>query len=178
MLIREANQSDASGIARVQVNAWQTTYKGIVPNNYLASYTDEKRAERWGQILVCQENQENNFTFVAETRDEQIVGFASGGEIEESIEGFAGELIAIYLLENYQRRGIGKLLVKAVGNRFLQQEISSMLVWVLAENSFKAFYESLGGERVSEKQIEIGGASLSAISYGWRKLDKLVEQLN
>lgn len=174
MLIREATKSDASGIARVQVDAWQTTYKGIVPDSYLASYTDEKRAERWRQILTSQDNQENNFTFVAETEDEQIVGFASASDTEEPIEGFAGELIAIYLLKNQQRRGIGKLLVKAVAERFLRQQTTSMLVWVLADNPFTAFYESLGGECVSEKQMEIGGASLRAVSYGWKNLDVLL----
>lgn len=173
MLIREANQSDATGIARVQVDAWQTTYKGIVPNNYLASYTSEKRRERWRQILAAQEN---HFTFVAETSDGQIVGFASAGDAEEPIEDFVGELVAIYLFKNYQRRGIGKLLVKAVAECFLRQQTISMLVWVLADNPFKAFYESLGGERVSEKQMEIGGASLPAVSYGWKNLDVLLER--
>jgi len=173
MLIREANDSDATDIARVQVAAWQTTYKGIVPNGYLASLTYEKRAQRWRQILA---SDENNFTFVAETEERQTVGFASGGETEEADEDFAGELIAIYLLENYQRQGIGKLLVKAVAQRFLQQEISSMLVWVLAENPFRAFYESLGGKYVSEKQTEIGGASLVEVAYGWKNLEILLER--
>lgn len=176
MLIREANHSDASSIARVQVAAWQTTYKGIVPDNYLASYTDEKRAERWQQILASQANQKSNFTFVAETEDKQIVGFASAGETEDAIEGFSGELIAIYLLTNHRRRGTGKLLVKAVAERFSRQRITSMLVWVLADNPFRVFYESLGGERVSEKQMKIGDASLRAVSYGWKNLDVLLEK--
>lgn len=172
--IREANESDAFGIARVQVSAWRTTYRGIVPEDYLASYTEEKRAERWRRILASQANGVNNFTFVAETEDGQIVGFASAGETEEPSENFAGELFAIYLLEKYQRRGTGKLLVKAVAERFLRQQTTSMLVWVLADNEFRAFYESLGGERVSEKQMEIGGESLPAVSYGWKNLGVLL----
>ena len=171
MLIREADESDAFGIARVQVDAWRNTYKGIVPNNYLASLNYEKRTERWRQILA---SDENNFTFVAEIFDAQIVGFASAGEAEEPDANFAGELIAIYLLKEYQRQGIGKLLVKAVTQRFLEQKISSMLVWVLAKNPFRAFYESLDGEYISEKQTEIGGASLVEVAYGWKNLENLV----
>lgn len=49
-----------------------------------------------------------------------------------------------------------------------------MFVWVLADNPFRAFYESLGGVRVSEKQMEIGGTSLRAVSYGWENLDDLL----
>ncbi len=173
MLIREANESDAAGVARVQVEAWRTTYKAIVPDNYLASLNYEKRATRWRQILA---SNENSFTFVAETEDEQIVGFASAGKAEEPDEDFAGELVAIYLLENYQRRGIGKLLIKAVAQRLLQRKISSMSVRVLAENPFRAFYESLGGEHFSETQVEIGGASLVEVVYGWKNLKTLLDE--
>lgn len=177
MLIREADESDASGIASVQANAWHTTYKGIVPDDYLTSYTAEKRFVRWRQILASQANQTGDFTFVAQTEDKQIVGFASAGQAEEeSVKGFAGELIAIYLLENYQRRGIGKLLVKTVAERFLRRQTNSMFVWVLADNPFTAFYESLGGEFLSEEQMEIGGATLRAVSYGWKDLNALLER--
>ena len=98
MLIREANELDAPGIARVQVDAWRTTYKAIVPDSYLTSLNYENREQRWQQILA---SDENHFAFVAETEDKQIVGFASAGKNREPSEDFAGELYAIYVLENY-----------------------------------------------------------------------------
>ncbi|MDQ3712080.1 MAG: GNAT family N-acetyltransferase [Acidobacteriota bacterium] len=174
MLIREAKESDAADIARLQVDAWRTTYKGIVPDTYIASLAYERKEQSWRKILgSC----ESDFTFVAETSDEQIVGFASAGEIEEPERDFAGELIAIYLLEDYQCQGIGKLLVEAVTQRFIQQKVTSMIVWVFTENPFRAFYESLGGKYVSEKQTEIGGASLVEVAYGWKNLEILLESL-
>ena len=45
-----------------------------------------------------------------------------------------------------------------------------MLVWVLADNPSRHFYEALGGQYVSAKQIEIGGAMLDEVSYGWRDI--------
>lgn len=173
MLIREAKKSDAANIARVQVDVWRMTYTGIVPDSYLASLNYEKKERRWRQIL---EQGKSDFAFVAEIEDEQIVGFASAGKNQDSDLNFAGELHTIYLLENYQRRGIGKLLVKAVAKRFARQEISSMLLWVLAENPFRAFYESLGGKYVSEKEIIIGDLPLIEVVYGWRSLDMLFEK--
>jgi len=173
MLIREANELDAVGIARVQVDAWRTTYKGIVPDAYIASLTYERKEQSWRKILA---SRKNDFTFVAETEEKQIVGFASAGETEDAYEDFAGELIAIYLLENYQRQGVGKLLVKAVTQRFLQQKITSMVVWVFAGNPFRAFYESLGGKYISEQQTEIGGASLVEVAYGWKSLENPLER--
>lgn len=171
MLIREAKQSDAACIARVQIDVWRTTYKGILPDSYLTSLDCEKKARRWQQIL---EPNESDFAFVAENKDGQIVGFASAGRNQDSDRDFAGELYTIYLLENYQRYGIGKLLVSAVAKRFIEQEIFSMLLWVLAENQFRAFYESLGGERVAEKEVVIGDSPLVEIAYGWNDLETLL----
>ena len=173
MIIREANESDAEAIASVHVDVWQTTYRGIVPDNYLASLDREKKARSWRQMLA---ERGNNFAFVAETEDGRIVGFASAGKNQDSGEDFAGELYTIYLLESYQRRGIGKLLFRAVAKRFAEQKVSSIMLWVLAENSFRAFYESLGGERVYEKKIFIGEVPLTEVAYGWKNLEILSER--
>jgi hypothetical protein len=44
------------------------------------------------------------------------------------------------------------------------------VVWVLAENPARRFYEALGGKIVFEKRIEIGGASLVEVAYGWEEM--------
>jgi len=48
-----------------------------------------------------------------------------------------------------------------------------MLIWVLAKNPSRAFYEALGGQRVYEKQIVIGGETLVEVAYGWRDIHSL-----
>lgn len=173
MVIREAEESDAAGIARVHVDVWRTTYRGVVPDDYLAAMSCEKKERRWRKLLASGDG--DDFVFVAETEEKRIVGFASAGTNQNSDAGFAGELHTIYLLENYQRRGIGKLLMKAVAERFSQQGTASMLLWVLGKNPFRAFYESLGGELTSERKIVIGDTPLVEIAYGWKNLDGLLE---
>ncbi len=42
-----------------------------------------------------------------------------------------------------------------------------MLVRVLAENPARKFYEALGGQLLKAKPIEIGGATLDEVAYGW-----------
>ncbi len=54
--------------------------------------------------------------------------------------------------------------------------MTSMKVWVLADNPFRAFYEALGGKYVSEKEIVIGGAPLIEVAYGWNELNVLLGQ--
>jgi hypothetical protein len=48
-----------------------------------------------------------------------------------------------------------------------------MVVWVLKENPARGFYERMGGVKVGEQMIEIGGATLPEIAFGWADLGVL-----
>ena len=74
--IREAVVADAGPIARAHVDSWRTTYPGIVPDDHLASLDVKEREDRWRVIL---EAVSHDFTYVAESQEGEIVGFASGG---------------------------------------------------------------------------------------------------
>ena len=172
MLIREAGEVDSAAIAKVQVDSWRSTYRGIVPDDHIASLTYEGLEQKWRQFFAAGGMQ---FTYVAEGDGRHVFGFASGGANRESGETYQGELYAIYLFENHQRRGSGRLLVKAIAKRLLQEGLSSMSVWVLADNPSCAFYARLGGEKVLEKEIVIGGASLVEVAYAWLDLNVLMK---
>jgi hypothetical protein len=45
-----------------------------------------------------------------------------------------------------------------------------MIVWVLAANIYRSFYETPGGQIVGEKEVDFGGKNLTEIAYGWRDL--------
>jgi L-amino acid N-acyltransferase YncA len=95
MVIREAAVEDVPGIARVHVDSWRTTYKGIVPQRIINGFTYEMREELWRRELAPDNA---SFVYVAEEGG-QIVGFASGGPArEEEAPDHAGQLYAIYLL--------------------------------------------------------------------------------
>jgi hypothetical protein len=49
----------------------------------------------------------------------------------------------------------------------------SMLAWVLAENPSRPFYEAMGGKLLGTQEIEIGGATLEEVAYGWDGAQKL-----
>jgi hypothetical protein len=51
-----------------------------------------------------------------------------------------------------------------------------MLAWVLAENPFRAFRESLGGKYVSEMEIVTGGVVLIEVANGCKNLNDLLEK--
>ncbi len=171
MLIREAHAVDAAAIARVHVDSWRTTYAGILPSDFLASLSYENREQTWSRALSASGRRSS--VHVAEDGDGRIVGFASGGPEREGDPAYKGELYAIYVLAQCQRRGIGSRLAGAVVRRLVEQDIDSMLLWVLADNPSRAFYETLGARRIREKAAKVGGMEVTEVAYGWSSLQHL-----
>lgn len=171
MIIRKAEIADAEGIAKVHVDSWRTTYKGIIPDEYLENLSYEKRVMMWKSILSAESNElfENLIVHVAENETGEIVGFVSGGKKQDAFKDYKGELSGIYLLKEYQRHGIGHRIVAAFVQSLLDINVENMLVWFLAENSAKLFYEKLGGREICKGKIVIG-KELNSLAYGWKNI--------
>ena len=173
MSIREAVPSDAKSIARVHVETWQTAYAGIMPSEFLASLSYQNREVWWANALEA--TQSGMSYFVAEVEEKGIVGFAGAGPEREADPTYLAELYMIYVLQPHHRMGLGRGLALAVARSMRLAERNSMLVWVLQDNRTGCrFYEALGGTRIKEKTIEIGGTNLIEVAYGWKDLTDLI----
>jgi GNAT superfamily N-acetyltransferase len=172
--IRTADVHDAAAIAKVHVESWRATYRGIVADDFLAALSYEQREQLWYQVLI--DPSRSSFVYVAEDEHGQIVGFVSGGPERSGDILYTGELDAIYLLAPYQGQGIGRRLAVILAKRLIQEGMTALLVWVLAANPARKFYERLGGKLVYEKAITIAGASLIEVAYGWQDARTVVEQ--
>ena len=103
------------------------------------------------------------------------MGLASGGPERTGDATYRGEIYLVYLLEQYQRRGLGRRLVSVVAERLLADGFDSMLLWVAKRNHpARRFCEALGGEPVGGRTIDIFGADIVEVSYGWRNVTDLV----
>lgn len=166
-VVRPAEIADAGAIAAVHVDSWRTTYRGLLPDDFLASLEPAAYEDRWRRTLTGGTGR----VFVAEDEG-QVVGFASGGRERAGEDGFSGELYAIYILEQAQGRGHGRQLAKAVVQGLREMKLEDMIVWVLRDNHpARHFYERLGGVYVRVQPITIGSTLLEEVSYGWRSLD-------
>ncbi len=174
MLIRPARISDAEGIARVHVESWRTAYPGILPEDYLAGLSYKQRSSAWESILSEADETKPNYVAVDDNR--VVVGFAGGGPERSGDADLDGELYVLHLLEDSQRRGVGRRLVTSVANDLARNGTVSMFVWVLEQNRPAClFYEALGGLPVREQEISIGGVALAEIGYGWPDIGPLSE---
>ena len=162
--IRIATEQDAGSISHVHVESWRSTYKGVVPDNYLAELDELARTANWREWIAS-----GVPVFVA-IRDGDVVGFISGGPIRDPIGSYDAELFTIYLLQHVQRSGIGTALLRRLASHLDDNGFKNMAVWVLENNVSSSFYEKSGALRISSKEIEIGGVLLPVIAYGWPSL--------
>ena len=173
MKIRRATEKDLIGIAQVHVETWQSTYKGIIPEDYLQSLTIENRLKNWQRHLKTL----HTATFIAENEAGAVIGFAIGGPEQTSHPLYQAEIYAIYILDTYQRNGVGKQLIKPIAKLFEEKKYPNMIIWALEENSNHLFYQSLGGQIVASKNISINGKVLKEIGYGWDSIHDLLIHL-
>lgn len=174
--IRPATLDDALDIAKVHVDTWRSTYRGIVPSSFLDNMSYEEGERRWLTHLRNAEIDGKRCFFVAEDELGHIVGFISGGFNRDDDPVYMGELYAIYILQAYHGRGIGQKLVLALVEKLLQMGIETMLLWVFAVNPARKFYEALGGQLVRESTFELEGVIVNEVAYGWLDIRTLLKE--
>jgi GNAT superfamily N-acetyltransferase len=162
IIIRIAKVEDAEGIAKVHVDSWRTTYRGIVPDTFLDNLSYEQRELTWKKGI------NENHVYIAENENGQVIGFSTGGkERTGKYEAYIGELYAIYILKEFQGNGIGRLLFQSIVEDLKAKNLNSMLIWAIEENPACRFYERLGGKKIDTEEIEIAGKKVSEVAYGW-----------
>lgn len=171
--IRNALACDAASLARVHVNGWQTSYRGIVLDAYLdrLSYADCERF--WDGKL---ENRPANATTLVAQRENEVIGFGFGGPSREgSTMGAEAELYALYVNHDVRGSGVGTRLLRSMAESLSASGPSKMRVWVLRENSrARRFYERCGAIYCEERIIEIGHVALPECLYVWTDVGRLV----
>jgi len=164
--IRQATLIDAEAMAKVRIAAWRSAYKGIVPDDYLSGLSIEQTAARWQEIYF-HNRQTGLFALVAENDIKEVIGIAVGGPERNRDSEYQGEIYILYVLPAYQNQSIGRRLLAAAIHRLLDQGIVTLLIWTMAENPYRRFYETLGGRIVGKKEKQRGSKWVPEIAYGW-----------
>lgn len=169
--IRRATPEDAGNIARVKIQGWREAYTGLVPDQILDQLDLDDNTRRWREVLCA--DRPNTAIFVSEIVGGPVVGFIDCGPLRHATEGAGGEILALYVLQSAQRRGIGRSLMGAGAESLRFFDMTQLTAWVLAENwPARGFYEALGGAPTAEKPVTIG-RTLSEVSYFWRDTSRL-----
>jgi ribosomal protein S18 acetylase RimI-like enzyme len=176
--VRRANKEDIEALAHIHVQGWKAAYGGIVDQDYLDSMNEDYHLEKWKEWIEG----DLSSTLMAFDNDNNPAGFVSYGRLRTPPPGmspirplYSGEIYAIYILSDYWRQGLGKLLLQEAAKGLAEMKHKSMCLWVLKKNSRAVgFYKKMGGERCGKKDIEIGPSTHLEIAFGWRDTGDLI----
>lgn len=166
--LRPARVADAPAIARLYVEGWRHAYPGLVPNGVLLRMSPASQAREWAYALLRQRHADQ--VIVAERVQGEIVGFGSCGEARSTILPHAGEIYTLYVAPDAQERGVGRALLHRLFASLLGRGLHSALVWVLAGNPARFFYEAMGARRIAERTETLWNTELLQAAYGWDDL--------
>ncbi len=145
-IITEAVIEDIASIIEIQKTGWLATYiseeHGITADDILAKdFTSPERMARWGKFIVKQK------ALVAKDNN-KVIAFIS---LEKSDK--ESKLGAVYVLPEYQGRGIGKRLIQQ-GLEWLGSDKDIILDVVTYNDKAIAIYQKLGFEKMGEPPAE------------------------
>ncbi|WYP27296.1 GNAT family N-acetyltransferase [Alkalihalobacillus sp. FSL W8-0930] len=165
MSIRKAVIKDAPAMAKVHVDSWRTTYKGLLPDEMLENLSYDDRTKLWENNI----QNERAIIYVAEDEDGQIIGIASGEKRDKSKDENVGDLTTVYLFKEEQGKGIGARLTNQILEDLYTLGCTTIYVEVLANNQSKVFYEKMGATLQQEEQITLKGENVDVLIYKWKK---------
>lgn len=163
---RQATADDADEIARVHVESWRASFAGIVPQEILDTMSVERRAQAFREGF----GKTNYKMFVAEDSENGIVGFVDFGKPSDNEFSHEARLFAIYLLKEFQRKGIGENLFKLCQKELLADGLNSMYLDTLEISPYRAFYEKMGGQVIGKDKHDLAGIEHQTLIYGWKNL--------
>ena len=154
--IRKAYPTDAYTLVKIRDLAWKRDYYDVLPNEII--YDQSKKIDESVRHLQDQIS-ENNRILVA-TDDNVIVGFVFYGKSQNPMYDVA-EIREIYVLPDYQKRGIGRQLFEQAVDCLKKLKFSSFVVSCPIHNSSIDFFLHLGGVKKETKIEKIFGYSIT-----------------
>ena len=171
LTIRPAVLNDAEATARLNFVTWATSFRGLVPDAWLAARDIAKHIAQFQKRFTTFGYQGMHIAEI----DGTVVGFADGGATRDKSLPFDAELYAIYILKEHQGKGVGKMLFHAVAKKVREDGFHSMVVKTFSTSPFLRFYIKQGGESVYpySEDWEVGGAKIPLVAFGWKDLSDL-----
>lgn len=163
---RKATITDVEGLARAHADSWKESFQGIINQDHLDGITYEKRENAFRNGF----EKNSSYQVIIAVENEEIVGFADFGDPRTHTDRFDAEIYAIYLKKAYQRRGIGKMLIKKVIEQLVSAGKNSMFTLALDVSPYKGFHEKVSDSSFADEIIDFAGEKHQLIGFVWEDL--------
>ncbi|MBB5955973.1 ribosomal protein S18 acetylase RimI-like enzyme [Saccharothrix tamanrassetensis] len=167
--VRAGRPDDAPEIARINVEAWQHSYRGIVDDPVLDRMLPESRLPAWARVLKLPAP---SGVFVAVEESGRIGAYCAVDAVREEKDAHpdlqTGEMVAIYADPRYRGTGAGHKVHEAGVKHLVAQGFRYAVLWVFQDNTkSREFYEAHGWRHDGlVHRYELGDQELPEVRYG------------
>jgi ribosomal protein S18 acetylase RimI-like enzyme len=171
VLILPAGPADADALAHVHVTSWRETYRGLLPDAYLARMSEADFTRRFRKALTFPGPHEVTLAVAAR---EGLLGYIQGGPSRAGVEAEA-EIATLYVLRQAQGLGAGRRLLIGAAQALAAQGARSLAISVLRDNiPARGFYEHLGGSAEAARPERGPGGVHHEVTYRWADIGDLL----
>lgn len=142
MEIRIATDEDCRSLAILKRMVWETTYRGIYPDEKLDKYDIDLNENKFKNMI----KQKSQKLFVV-LNGSEIIGYMSCGKIMRAFDKYTHDIGLLYLTKEYQGKGIGLDLFQFAKNELKNQGVTEFIVSCNKYNlPAQQFYKKMGGK--------------------------------
>ena len=152
--IESLSQDNIEDYAEVNILAWRQTYKGIVSDESIESFTSEDGKKKIIESLKNELRENDKKSFLLKV-DNKYVGILKIRKSNFKDLSNYGELGAIYLLNSVKGKGYGRILFDKAVVELKNMDYKKMFNCCFEGNPANKFYEHMGGKFLKKTDITL-----------------------
>lgn len=142
MEISIVSYEDCRSLALLKRIVWETTYRGIYPDEKIDKYDVDLNENKFKNMI--KEQSQRLFVILS---DSKIIGYISCGKIMRAFDKHTHDIGLLYLLKEYQGKGIGRQMFEFAKKELKNQGITEFIVSCNKYNiPAQQFYKKMGGQ--------------------------------
>ena len=157
----QATEDDAKTIIELRKRVWATTYRGLYPDSMIDEFD-----YAWHLEKELQRIRNPQYRVYRIVKDDCNIGYLSTRKTDVVM------LQSLYVLEEYQHQGIGRLAFDFVKQYCKENEADSFVCHCLPENwNARKFYDKMGGKVIGE-DMDNEESWMNSVIYQFEVKDK------
>lgn len=139
--IRLATEADGESLSRLKREMWETTYRGIYPDEKIDNFDYAKNRDAFVELI---RNPDVEFYVVEDER--KTIGYMDFGIPQRKFMDYKQEIGLLYVLKEYQGKGVGTELFRLAYDGIRKNGFDEFFISCNKYNlPAQKFYERMGG---------------------------------
>jgi GNAT superfamily N-acetyltransferase len=161
--IRPATVDDAEQMAALFMRCWLISLKDFAPDGFIDQFSHETQKQKYRQRAI----DPGWLMYIAE-QGGNVLGMITARDNPSEPVIYQKEVRALYVDPDFQRQGIGELLLSKVFSVFKKHSIRNAMLWCIkANHRAGSFYEKHGGKKLEGINPPQEYAAMPHLVYTW-----------